>query len=509
MEFYELFYDWVPKWVRLSFLTLTYTLLLIANGVYPGNIIAASSNLGVYTEPYIASYNAVYIGIALGFLISFRIRSRFTNKGLLLFSLVMLLLTNVVCTSTNSPELTVLTCLVLGATKVPGVVELFFRWLNIWSKNQDTSKLYPFVYFSALGGIYANAWLTAQIAYRYDWRYANIILLVLILFSIIGTILFAEAHPLKHKVPLYQMDWTGLVLLASACMLLNYVIVYSKVEDGLVSDKIKAAIFVLTICFLLFIKRELRLKRPLLDLNFFKLPSFRLGLFLFFLIGIFTPLTLQNTFTFSGLKYENISTWEVALFMIPGIFAGATICYYWYYRSYSPHLLIIIGFSLGVCHYAIMYHNYGVNFAMQQFWVPSILKGMSLSILFTSIGLYFTHGHTLPNVLAVVGAGILIRSFLGTGVFTSIYTYFLYAQKIRHLEYLSGLIDANVFQSDKFQAPGVYTDTIQLQASLNAAKEITGDMVILGILIIIFLTIRLLYLYNKRLRPFHTVQIWD
>lgn len=509
MEFYELFYSWVPKWVRLSVLTLTYTLLLIANGVYPGNISAASSYSGEYAEPYTAAYNAVYIGMALGFFTSVRIRSRFTNKTLLLFSLGMLLLTNIVCTTTNSPALTILTCLVLGATKVVGLVELFFRWLNIWSKKKDTSKLYPYVYFSALGGIYANAWLTAQIAYYYDWRYANIILLILILCSIIAIIIFAEDHPLKHKVPLYQMDGIGIVLMVTASMLLNYVIVYSKVEDGLASGKIKAAIFTSIICSLLFIKRELRIKRPLVNMDFFKLPSFRLGLLLFFLIGIFTPLTLQNAFTAGVLQYENFRTWEVGLFMIPGILAGATLCYYWYAQSYSPHLLIIIGFSLGVGYYAIMYKNYGLAFEMQQFWFPSIIKGLSLGILFISVGLYFTHGHTLPNVLAVVGIGILVRSFLGTGVFTAVYTYFLYAQKVRHLEYLGGLIDSNAFHPDRLQNEAAYTNAIELQSSLNAAKEITGVMITLGFLVIIFLVIHLLYHYSKRLRAFHIEQLWD
>src|SRR5882757_1966208 len=134
MELKDLFYKWVPVWVKLPVLFIFFFVVLTANGVYLGNSTDMYSGLGVYSEPFTAAYNAVYIGMGLGLMVEVRLKRRFSSKTLLLWGFAMMLF--------------------------------------VWSKKLDTSRLYPFVYGLALGGIYFITWFTASLAGVYNWRYA-------------------------------------------------------------------------------------------------------------------------------------------------------------------------------------------------------------------------------------------------------------------------------------------------------------------------------------------------
>ena len=177
-------------------------------------------------------------------------------------------------------------------------------------------------------------------------------------------------------------------------------------------------------------------------LNLFKMANFRLGLFYIFLLGIYVPATLQVSFTGGVLHYENYRNAELSVYLIPGVIAGAVFCYYWFYQAYHDQLLMLIGFSSIILYEIIMYHSFGTTFEMKGFWLPSLIKGFGLAVLYIAIGIYITRTHTIKDVLTVVGVAFMFRSFLGTAVFTAVYNYFIYAQRIRHLNYLGGLTDA-------------------------------------------------------------------
>src|SRR5882757_8965514 len=172
MELKDLFYKWVPVWVRLPVLFIFFFVVLTANGVYLGNSTDMYSGLGVYSEPFTAAYNAVYIGMGLGLMVEVRLKMRFSSKTLLLWGFSVMALVNIINACTTNPILMILSCLALGFTKMSALMEVYIMWLVVWSKKLDTSRLYPFVYLTALGGIYFITWLTARLANIYNWRYA-------------------------------------------------------------------------------------------------------------------------------------------------------------------------------------------------------------------------------------------------------------------------------------------------------------------------------------------------
>jgi DHA2 family multidrug resistance protein len=492
MELLDLFHKWVPLYLRLPVLFLMFFVILVANGIFLGNANEISNTLGVYSEPFTEAYNALYIGMGLGLIFHYRLKLRFTNKTLLLFGLTMQLLMNIVCATTSNTVVFVAACLIIGFVKISGLIEVYVIWMYIWSKKLDTSRLYPFVYFTALSGIYFMFWLTTWLAFNYNWRFSYIWVLILLLVCLLAAVLLVENNKLKRPLPLYQMDYPGIVLLATSMLLLNYATVNGKVEDWFESKWISAACIGSLLCFLLFIRRQLHLKRPMFDLTLFKKATFRRGLFYFMALGIFLPGTFQSAFTGGVLQYDAITSMELNIYLIPGIMSGCVFCYFWYFFKRDPEILIIAGFACFVIYHIFMYNYFSTSLSLDYFLLPSFIKGFATALIYISVGLLTTKDLQLDRIISAAGAMIMVRSFLGSGIFGAFYSYFLYTQRIRHLDYLASSADAvdfRVYEAGK----GIYAQ-FQEQATLAASKELTGLIIIAGIILLVYLVVRYFYL---------------
>ena len=495
LEIYDLLYKWVPVPLRLTILFYLFFVVLTAHGVFAGNITDMFSSLGVYNEPYTQAANAMYIGMGLGLILHTRMKMRFSSKTLLIAGFCGLLLMNIICATSTSPTLTIIACLMIGMTKIPALIEVYVIWMIIWSKKLDTRRMYPFVYFTALCGLYFVTWLTTWLAHEYNWRFSFIVIFILLLVAILLSLIFVENHPLTKKLPLYQMDYPGLILLGAAMLLLNYAVVNGTVEDWLESKKIIAALFAAVTIFLLFLRRELTTKHPIFDMQTFKKVNFRQGALYFFLLGIYIPSTFQLAFSAGILHYEMIRNMELNLYLIPGIVLGCIYCYIWYLKELDEDLLIITGFLAFVVYHILMYNTFVTDFNIQAFWIPLIIKGFGQALLYISVGLLMLRNFSLTKIMGAGGAMLIVRSFLGSAVFSALYSYFLYAERIKRFSYLAGMTDPN---DALIKQQGTITDfyrTIQEQAVLTASKELSGYIIISGIILLTILLTR--YIYQK------------
>ena len=495
MEVNQIFYAWVPKYARYAILFLMVFVALCANGVYLGITTNMYSDLGVYAEPYAMAPNAMYIGMGVALLFSIRVAARFPSKSLIITGFIMMLMMNFICATTNNPILAVAASFVLGLSKMLAVGPIYLAWASIWNKNLDAARVYPFFYFMALAGLNFITWLTTHFTYLYSWRYAYIVIFILIILCFVLAIIFFENHQLKKKIPLYQLDIPGVLLLAISLMLINYIVVYGKVEDWFNSDAISAASFGAVIAILVFIKRELTVKRPLLDLNLFRKFNLTAGLILFLLLGVLTPTTFQSALAVNILHFELIRNAELSLFLIPGILVGSIVTFFWYKKNYSSHLMFIIGFSALVLYHIMMYSRFVNDLNMADFVIPSFLRGFALATLYISIGLYATANFPIHATLKAVGLILIVRSFLATGITSGLYNYFVYADTNRHLSKLASEIDANEPMVSQYANFTGYYKYILQQANLAALKELSGNIIIFGLAVVAILGV--VYVYRK------------
>jgi DHA2 family multidrug resistance protein len=486
MEIYDLFYKWVPVYFRIPVLILLFFVILCANGVFLGNLTDMASSLGMYPEHYTAAVNAMYIGMALGLMTEVRLKLRFSSKTLLLAGLSIMLLMNIVCATTSNPWITIIAVFILGFAKISALIEVYIIQLMLWSKQLDTSRFYPFVYFVALGGLYLTTWGTASLAYYYNWQYAYILVVMVLLIAILLTVLLVENHPLKKTMTISGMDWSSLLLLGISMLMLNYIVVYGKVEDWFYSDSIKLAAFGFIFSFLIFLKRTLTIPAPFLKLEIFLKPTFRIGLLLFFILGVFSTGTFQSAFSAGILQYDTPTNMQLNLFLIPGVTAASVICFIWYYKKLDPEPMIIIGFAGFLVYHIMMYQSFSNEFAITDFWAPSIVKGFATCAIYIAVGLYTTKNFDLGVVMMAGGVMILVRSFLGSGIFSGVYNYILYAERVRHLDKLAVMTDSGGLFPNQLTSSGLYKALAE-QSTLAASKEVTGYIIVFGFALIVVL----------------------
>ena len=491
MELKDLFYKWVPIWVRLPVLYLIFFVVLTCNGVFPGNTTDMYSGLGVYPEPFTEAANAIYIGMGIGILIVVRLKRRFSNKTLLLYGLTMMLLMNFVCMISSNPGIVVAACLLLGFCKISAFIEVYLIWVYTWSKTFDRSRVYPFLYFTALPGTYLLTWLTCRLAYFYNWRYAYIIVLMLILLCILFTLIFVENHPLRRIFPLYQMDVLGILYLLSTFLLVNYIAVYGKVEDWFQSDRIKGAMVLFPITLFAFLRREMRVKRPLVPFRILRTRAFHKGLFFFLVLGVFLPSSIQSSFTGGILRFEAFRNTELNLYLIPAMFVGAVFAFCWYYYKKDPDVLLFTGFLAFVAYYFLLYQRLATGLGLEDFWLPSLMKGFAVITLYVCIGLYTVASFQPPDLFTAAAFMVITRSFVGSGIFTGLYSYFIYAGTVRHTDRLADLTATGDYIQNETAA--AYLRTIQQQASLAAFKELTGWILLFGMLVLACLAISIIF----------------
>jgi MFS transporter, DHA2 family, multidrug resistance protein len=312
----------------------------------------------------------------------------------------------------------------------------------------------------------------------------------MVLVCLLLALIFVQKNKLRRPLPLYQLDIPGILLLVSSLLLLNYVVVYGKVENWWESETIQGATVLIPVAFAAFLLRESLVKRPLLPFRQFKKASFLRGLVFFFLLGIFLPSSIQGAFTAGVLDFENIRNAELNLYLIPGVGLAAVFSFFWLYYKRNTEVLLFMGFAAFVGYYIILYNNLATGLGMEDFWTMSILKGFGTAMLYIVIGLYTTGGFPLTIIMHAGGIMILVRSFLGSGIISGIYSYLLYAGRVRHLDILAGNAAADAGYAPK--AAGYLRD-MQAQASMAASKEMCGFIILAGLLILVAIIISHFY----------------
>jgi hypothetical protein len=482
-----IFNKWVPNIVRIPVLLFLYFVTLNFKGVFQGNTTDIFSDLGVYSETYTAAYNAIYIGMGAALMIHMRLAARFPVKTLILYGLTVQLLMHVVCAMSPYPPLTILACFLLGFGKAAAMKELYNFWAAIWSREGDRGRIYPFVFTLGLAGTFLIYWGMTRLAILYNWQYAYVPIISCLSACILMAYLFFEHHPLHRPLPLYQMDGPGVSLLCCFLMLINYIGVYGQAEDWLNSPRIQFALILAPAAGLGFLLQEATVRRPVLPLRLFCAPHYLPGLFLFLTTGLYVPAAVQFLYSQEVLRLELGRAVELNLFLIPGVVIGAVWAWLWYRFKLSPLVLICAGMLACIGYNVLFYQQLTAAEGLQDFWLPSIFKGMGICILYISLGIQTTKRLPLKDLPTGIGFMILIRSFLGRGIFSAAFTYLLYSGRMHHLNNLAGQLDPG--WRYRWHGAGAYTAFMQREAYLAAAKELTGGIILTGLVIVVALAV--------------------
>lgn len=393
-----LFKSWVPE--RLAGLIILSILMtcLFSFAFYS----SPATIMGFYgVEPTDVQYAMVVIyGSTVAFLaLDFRIVKYFSSRKYLLAALAVNTVCSLVCFHFRNWTLFISCQFAQGITcaLMSGIVLslTFARLHSTRVRVIGYTILYAGIQISVpLYSIYSSAVLNI---FDFNWLFYGLNILLIILAMVVLITMNAEAR-FHKKVPLYQVDWIGYLFYTVFILTLGYTLIYGRQLGWLDSQLIVSLLLSDLLILVLFILRELRIKRPLINLRIFKAPNFVIGLILLFIFYIFkgsTGLTYGYLETILGT--DPLNTIPVWISVITGTLISMFVTARFILMGANLIRMIIIGFAIMASYYVYMLLYVSVQGSTTDFILPMFIYGVSTGVLFVPI-VSFTTSAAPPKI---------------------------------------------------------------------------------------------------------------
>ncbi len=277
----EIFKPWVTEWMARAVIFIILMTCLFSFAFYS----SPAAAMGFYgIQPTDVQYGMVVMyGSTVAFLaLDFRIVKYFAVRRYLLIALAINAICSVICFHFKDWILFVICQFLQGITcaLMSGIVlQLIFpRLQSVRARVIAYSLLYGSIQIAVpLYSIY-----TSVILYFFDfnWLFYGFNIILITLTAVVLLTMNSKARFTK-KIPLYQVDWAGYLLYVSFILISGYVLVYGR-QLGWFGSRLILILSLSNLAILfLFIIRELKIKRPLINLQIFKTKILLLAFYFF------------------------------------------------------------------------------------------------------------------------------------------------------------------------------------------------------------------------------------
>ncbi|MBB4805157.1 hypothetical protein HNP38_000429 [Chryseobacterium defluvii] len=477
-----LFHDWVPKPIQLLLIVLLLIVVMPLGGVYTGNISFMAGGTGALSEDFILANYATTIGMGAAMPLVLRIKLRFKVRDKLTVLFILLGFLSFVNATTLQPAVIVATSLFIGFFKMIVAIELFLPLMMIMG---NRGVFYGVFYTFVLTLNQVSNYYAVEVSILYNWHQFFIIISLICFAMAMVCRAFMHDKYFALKVPLYYIDWLSIILFVSTFIFSAYVFSFGKQQDWLNSGKIINAGIGAFINFALLSVRQMTLKRPYLSFKIFKKSNVLHGLFMLFWLGMFLGTTsIQNTFAIGVLGYDQLTNAKLNVLMLPGIILAGIVAVFWFKKEQPLKMYIFSGFSAMVGYAVVMYFSMVLEFSYEGWYLPMFLKGYGMCSLFISVWFYTLDKLEIDDMLAAIGLVLVWRTFLAVGIFSALYSWFLYHFQVAGVGDLAAYMDGMTITP---QNVAVYMKTIQLNAMIIAGKKLFGYVILAGFGVLIYI----------------------
>lgn len=298
---------------------------------------------------------------------------------------------------------------------------------------------------------------------------------------------------LGKKIPLYGIDWIGLLLWTVMLFAIVFICIYGDFYDWLDSVQIRSCIVIAVVSLLININRMTSIRHPYIAPQVFRYKKFPVVLFLFLMLCLFltTSSVLQNAFMTSILQYDTLNAISLNWCVFAGILAGAGIVFFRQAvlkKGYK--LLISVGFTLIVMYQYYMYFLLIYpDLNIESLYLPNFLKGIGHGVLYISLTIYVAKHIPFKHFFQ----SLCVLSFIRTSIATPLGSAIL-NRWMKHLQRDNwGLLSRNMDNLHEWM-PDVSLmqlyEEVNTQTMLTSLKELFGWICLLGT---VFLVIVLSY----------------
>lgn len=425
-----IFNDFMPKWLRPWTCLFCAFWFQMSSVVYGGTITHAMGATCLMREDVMMIMLCGVVGLNLPFPLLFRMKFRFPDRSLIITAALIIGISNIVATMTQSVPLLCIMAFVSGFFKLVGTFECNST-VQLWiTHKRDFQIFFPAIYTFVVGNMSLSPWLSMQLAYAYqDWHAMNWfiagVMLCIVLYFYTCTHTFRIMNP---PLPFLGIDYIGMLLWAAVMLEIIFIFNYGEFYNWWNGMPFRIAVVMLPITLFLTILRMNRVRHPYIA------PGAWLYKRLIPLMGMFaivelinsTPKVLQNALTGRVLHYGITQTDQLYLVEVLGTVVGMTFILYCVKILRIKYTrLLTLGAIMMVAYTSMLYLLVSPGLNIESLYIPVFCRAFGNAIFFTCLTIYIFDLMPFEHFFMCITMAGLIRNGVVETMCSGIYSFYL------------------------------------------------------------------------------------
>jgi len=500
--------DFIPEKVKPWILFSFFIVFQLSGGVYMAAVSEMRGALSLMQEDIMMAGYASLVGLALTFTIMFRLKFRFSMRASLIITALGLVVCNLICIHIHSIPVMVITCFVAGIFKMWGTFTCNTN-IQLWvTPKRDMSIWFCYIYLFVQGCIELSGLSAIYMAYRSTWEYMHWLIIGLLLCMVLITFITVRHYRSMPKLPLYGIDWMGMILWAAAVLCAIFVFNYGDHYDWYQSVYIWAGTVFGLVSLGLNLWRASFIRHPFIELKTWTFRNVWLTFGLYFVLDILLSPShvFEHIYTEAILGYDTLNVISLNWVVLLGIVCGIYFMYQVFaLRKWTYKTLTLIGFSLVVGYLLVMYFIIDFNLANEMLLLPIFIRSLGYIILATTFISALT---TVPfkQFFQSLSIQAFMSACLGVLIGRSVLDHFFKITLKKNIMLLSANLDS-LNPLVKQVSASELLSMLHLQAAMVSMKEIYGWLCIFGVFCLLLFFLKESTLRPKALHPkFQTIR---
>lgn len=490
----------IPERVKPWMLILFIIVLNCTGGVYLAAVSDMVGSTQLLQEDIMMAGYASLVGMALFFAIMFRLKWAVRPKTALGSCILVLIAANLICMHTGSVPVLVGVCLISGFFRMWAIYECNST-IQLWiTPKRDMSIWFCYIYLMVNGTIQLTGIASLSFSVWASWHYMYWFIIGALLLIYLITIICYKGIRIMPRLPLFGIDWIGMLLWGTTAMSILFICIYGEYYDWWQSEHIWFATILGIASLGLNLWRATFLRRPYISFSIFKIPivSTCVAIILVMDLLLAPSHIFEHTLMENILGYDHLNTLTLSWVSIFGVVIGIIFTWQTFARlKWSYQRMLVIAFSCFAFYLAYFYFYIDYNLPQETLFLPVIMRSagyvmVAVMMLTANTRLpfpyTFLHGLSFQNMFSAALAAPIGNAIIGR---------LLKIAMSHNSMSLSEQMDSVKLSTTHVQLGELY-GMIQAQSLIESMKEIYGWLLFVAILCLIGLMLRYSGIRPKR-----------
>lgn len=280
--------DNVPHEIKLPAIVLFLVLQSFVFGITSASAIHISSFYGLEPDTVLWFAQISSIGSVAFIPLYFRLSNYFRKRQLVFILLISQLCISLVCYNINYMPFLLISSFFMGCVKLSCLVGFLSLLVGELPIIRHRAIFYAVIYTISRGSGELADILINNYVVAYKWELIYLVSAFASVLCLVITCLLMHGQKHQRRIPLYRMDWMGLLLFSVISLLISYILNFGKTKDWFASADIIYATIAVLVLLPIFVYLQTHAKRPFWNLRIFELyKQVPLGILFMLLMYVF------------------------------------------------------------------------------------------------------------------------------------------------------------------------------------------------------------------------------